>query len=174
MPTGFEDVKAGGSSTASTPIPETTELQLGETYRMRLTLTGPYDSTTPGKIKNVINAGVGLNNDLASKHFVLHNIVRIDRIDVGNVNNDSRLFRFPTFTVDVTFTKTGAGTPILLIAGILIVLILASLGMLFLVTNRQMFHEARATLGGDLPALAGSLVAPVLAVALLIFFLKKR
>lgn len=171
----FDDVKSGGSSTAPAlvPIPESSELVMGERYRLRLTLAGPYDAKTPGKIHDMVMSGAGLNNALASQHALLHNIVRIDAVDVSTPNTDSRIFAWDTFVVDITFTKVGAGSPVILIAGILIAVILFALGMLFVVTNRQVFRDVRGTIGGDLPALARSLVAPALAVALALYVFRR-
>lgn len=169
----FFDVVSGGSSTASTKIPETTELVLGEKYRLRLTLTGPYNADTPARIKAAIETGAGLNNALASQHFLMKNIVRIDKVDVSAPTQDQRLFRWDAFTVDVYFTKVGQGTPILLVIGVVVAVVLFALGLLFVVTNREVFHEARETIGSDLPAFAGSLVAPALAIALVLYFWKR-
>lgn len=168
----FDDVTSGHSST-SDPISENAELQMGEQYRLRLTLAGPYSGDMQSKISNLVKYGAGLNNELASKHVLLHSIVRIDGVRVGKPDASKALYKWDVFPVDIVFTKTGEGTPLLLVVGILVALVLAAVGLFFIVTNRQTFHEVRSTLSDDLPKLAGSLVAPALAVALVVYFMRR-
>jgi hypothetical protein len=170
----FDDVRSGGSSTAPwVPVAQSSELVMGERYRVRLTCMGRYDANTATKIRGALIGGASLNNALAAQFGLLRSMVTINDVRVSPPDLAQRYFAFPTFTVEIDLTKTGQGTPVIVVVGILVALVTFVLGFGFVVTRKEVFQRV-VTAGRELSdMLSGAAVPLVLAVGLAAFLLRR-
>ncbi len=171
----FEGVESGGSSTAAAwqQIPESSDLVLGRKYRAKFYLMGPYASDTPAKIKGAILAGAALNNALAERHFFLNSMVTVNAVETTAPDLAQRHYAFPTFVVTVDFTKTGPGTPVHLVVGIILALLIFAAGLAFVVTKREVFERVDSGARTIIDGIGFGLVPLALAAALVLYFLKR-
>jgi nitrate reductase gamma subunit len=170
----FGDVGSGGSSTAPwAPVAQSSELVLGERYRLRLSCMGPYRADTAARVRSALTSAAGLNNALVSQLGVLRSMVTIEDVRVSAPDTSNRLFAWPTFTIDVDYRKTGPGTPVVVVVGIIVALVVFALGFGFVVTKKEVFQRVKEA-GGELRELiSGSMVPLVLAVGLMLFLFRR-
>jgi len=170
----FDDVISGHSSTASAwqTIGQSDELESGQRYRVVFTLMGPYAHDTPQKIHDAVFAAKGLTEALIDQFVTLGQSVTVEDVTVNPpTDNDSRLYRWPTFTCAITFTKTGTGTPALIILGIVAAIVLGALGLLFIIMNKSVQKELK---GVGATALASTPLVLAGAVLLAVILLARR
>ncbi len=106
------------------PVPDSQNMVMGQRYRLRMTIQAPYTAANIKKLEDTLRLGTGVNN--LGAWLQLKQTITIEQF-IASYPKSTITGATPTWTFTMIFTKTGGGTPLAVIIGLVALVVTLSI-----------------------------------------------